>query len=210
MYRTEYPRLRKNIVVTGGGTEIGNAIAISFTQAGSKSISIVGRRPDKLQAGAEMISAAASERTNEVLFEVADLLERAQVDQAFQSIVSKVGKVDVLVANAGMLPAPGSLKDYSAEAFIHGIEGNVLTMNSFQAFLPLAGSDPIILSTSTCLANITSIPGISGYAVSKAACLKMMDYLAVENPHLHVVSVQLGWVATDMNGHQKEAPIQVR
>ncbi|PYI11016.1 hypothetical protein BO78DRAFT_466673 [Aspergillus sclerotiicarbonarius CBS 121057] len=45
-----------------------------------------------------------------------------------------------------------------------------------------------------------------GYAVGKAASLKMLDYLAAENPHVYVVNVQPGWVASSLNGYQNEAP----
>ncbi|KAF7587629.1 hypothetical protein BBP40_006913 [Aspergillus hancockii] len=78
----------KNVVVTRGGTGIGNAIAVAFAQAGAKSVSIIGRRPDKLQTDAEIISAAAPDGATEVLFEVADLLNRVQVDQVVHSIVN--------------------------------------------------------------------------------------------------------------------------
>lgn len=125
----------------------------------------------------------------------------------FHVIANEFGKIDILVSNAGVLPPFGPIVGYNAEDLVRGFEGNVLSaFNAFQAFLPLAGSDPINLNISTCLANIAQLPMASAYAITKAAALKMMEYLGAENPHLRVISVQLGWVPTDMNGHQAEAP----
>lgn len=63
-----------------------------------------------------------------------------------------------------------------------------------------------MLNISFCVATITLVPGIPAYAVSKAATLKAMEYFAAENPHIHVVNIQPGWVASELNGHQAEAP----
>ncbi|KAB8227609.1 uncharacterized protein BDW43DRAFT_304481 [Aspergillus alliaceus] len=126
----------------------------------------------------------------------ADLQRRDQVDQAYQSIRNKLDKNDVKVINAVLLPAPGSLTDSKPEDLLRWSTD----------FLPFAGPEPVDFSTSTCLANIASTPGLAGYTISKAACLKTMDYFAMENPNVRVVSVQQGWVATASNGFQKEAP----
>lgn len=50
--RPELKASGKFVVVAGGGTGIGKAIAISFAQAGAKTIAILGRRLDKLEAAA--------------------------------------------------------------------------------------------------------------------------------------------------------------
>lgn len=204
--RPELSAAGKNVLVTGGGTGIGNAIAVAFAKAGAKSVSILGRREEKLKAGAVNISAAASNGTTQVLYEAADLLDLSRTKAAFQAIVNKVGKLDVLVANAGGLPVPGPIAGYDGDKFVRGVTEGVLSLfNSFQAFREHAGPEPILLNTSSCMANIAPTPAMGGYSVSKAAALKLADFIAAENPDIHVVNVQPGWVATDLNGHQKEA-----
>jgi len=203
--RHELSAAGKNIIVTGGGSGIGLAIATAFARAGAASVAILGRREDKLKSGAANISAAAAQGTK-VLYETADLSDLGQTTTAFQAVVDKVGKLDVLVANAGGLPAPGPIAGYDGEKFVQGVSEALLSLfNAFQAFKPLAAPDSILLNTSSCMANIAPTPGMGGYSVAKAAALKLADFIAAENPDLHVVNVQPGWVATDLNEHQKEA-----
>lgn len=91
--RPELSAAGRNVIVTGGATGIGNAIAVAFAQAGAKSVAIVGRRLDALKSGAATISAALPTGSDtQVLYEQADLLSRADTTKALQSIASKVGR----------------------------------------------------------------------------------------------------------------------
>lgn len=203
--RPELSAEGKNVLITGGGTGIGNAVGVAFAQAGAKSVSILGRRLDKLKSGAANISAAT--KNTQVLYKVADILNRTEVDAAFEAVVEKTGKIDILISNAGYAADPGQIVDSSTAGLVSSFETNVLgALNVIQAFIVFSGPDPILLNTSTALAYSSPWSGAGIYSVTKAANLKMMNYLAVENPNLHVVNIQPGWVPTDINGHQKEAP----
>lgn len=205
--RPELSATGKNVVITGGGTGIGLATAFAFAAAEARSVSIIGRRPDKLQAATESLKSATEAQKTKVFYQVADLSNAEQVKSAFRAIAGDSGKIDILVSNAGSLPPFGPIVGYNADDLVRGFEGNVLgAFNAMQAFMPLAGPDPILLNISTCLVNFTPVPMTSAYAITKAAALKMMEYLGAENPHLRVVSIQPGWVPTDLNGHQSEAP----
>lgn len=205
--RPELSAAGKNIVVTGGGTGIGRAISTAFTKAGAKSVTIIGRRADKLKDAAAVIAEDAVSSDTRVIYEVADLGDKGQVVRAFQSVVDKVGKIDVMVSNAGGVPVPGTLAQISPEDMNGALAQTVMTgLNVAQAFLPLAGPEPVLLNTSTSMAHWLPTPGMGIYTVAKAAALKLFDVVSRENPGLRVVNVQPGWVATDMNGHQKEAP----
>ncbi|KAL4892987.1 hypothetical protein BDV59DRAFT_179213 [Aspergillus ambiguus] len=208
-FKPELSMSGKNVVITGGGTGIGNAIAVAFAKAGAKSVSILGRRLDKLKLGAESITrAVASGGIVQVLFEVADIREAGQLATALHSIVDKVGNIDILVSNANSMPPSGPIANIDTDQFVNGVTDNIRgALNTFQAFLQVAGPSPIFLNTSSCLANIAPVGGgLGGYSVSKAACLKMMDCLTVENPNVHITNLHPGWVATEPNGYQEEAP----
>lgn len=198
--RPELSAKGKNVVITGGGTGIGKAIAIAFAQAGAASVSILGRRIDRLKGAATEIAAAAAKSDTSVLFETADLTRREQVDTALQSFVSKVGKISILVTNAGALGDPGPVATISAASFMKGFETNVMTsLNAVQAFIPVATSDARVFNISSGIGHFAPMPGMSSYAASKAAGIKMIDYFAAENPDLHFVHVQPGVVDTEIN-----------
>src|SRR5687768_18540321 len=90
--RAELSMAGKNVLITGGGTGIGKGTAIAFAQAGAKSISILGRRLDRLQTSQEAIEHAATSGDTRVIYEVADMTVPEQVEKAFETIVGQIGK----------------------------------------------------------------------------------------------------------------------
>ncbi len=86
----------QKVIVTGGGTGIGKAIAHSFAEAGC-SVLITGRREDKLQE-------AALEFQGEPLIStfVCDVSNRTQVAELFEVAHQQMGRVDILVNSAGI------------------------------------------------------------------------------------------------------------
>lgn len=198
--RSDLSATGKNVVVTGAGTGIGKAVAIAFAEAGAESITILGRRVDKLKSSVVAISSAAQPHT-QILYRAADLSDRKQVDDALAEIAEAVGKIDIFVNNAGALSPIEPVAKYNAATFMKAFEMNVLTsLNAIQAFMPLAGADPILLNISAGLTHTQPMPGMSAYAASKTAQLKMVEYFAAENPELHVVNIHPGIIATEIFG----------
>jgi 3-oxoacyl-[acyl-carrier protein] reductase len=110
----------RQIVVTGGGTGIGKAIAHAFATAGD-AVVITGRRPEPLAATADDLGSSV----RAVRFDAAD---PAQVQQALGELP---GTVDVLVNNAGGntsigAPEPVSLADVAA-AWQANLDSNLLS-----------------------------------------------------------------------------------
>jgi len=198
--RPELSAAGKNVVVTGGGTGIGKSIAIAFAQAGAASVSTLGRRKDRLVTSSAAITAAVTDKKTLVLYEVADLTKAAEVQQALKSITERVGEINIFVSNAGVLPTPGPVSTLEPEAFEYGFNLNVrTTLNAVQAFIPLAAPNAVLINVSTGIAHFAPIPGMSAYASSKAMNTKLIDYVAAENPQLHVINLQPGVVDTEIN-----------
>ncbi|KAK3374680.1 hypothetical protein B0H63DRAFT_480731 [Podospora didyma] len=200
--RPELSAAGKNVVVTGGGTGIGKSIATAFARAGAKSVSILGRRTDRLEsAKSDILAAAAAVNSpTKVLTQVADLTVRNQVDAAFSKISSEEGKIHILVSNAGTMPPLAPLAGYPEENMQQVFANVMSTFNAIQAWLPhRSETNPTLLNISSNAAHVAPLQfQVGAYSAAKAASLKLVDYLAAENPGLHVVNVQPGTIATDM------------
>jgi citronellol/citronellal dehydrogenase len=83
-------------LVTGGGTGIGRATALELARAGAQ-VAICGRRPEPLEATREALEAAGAE----CLALPADVREHEEVEALVDETLSRFGRVDVLVNNAG-------------------------------------------------------------------------------------------------------------
>ncbi|KAK6212429.1 hypothetical protein LQW54_005203 [Pestalotiopsis sp. IQ-011] len=209
--RPELSAAGKNVVITGGGSGIGKAIGIAFAEAGAQSVAIIGRRPDRLELAAREIQATG--HSTRVLIETGDVGKRESIGAALDNLVGKVGKVDIFVANAGMLPEAGAIANYDETELRRGIETNVMgPFNSIQAFLRSAAPGAKLFNIGSGighLAPMPEIPGVFSYAAEKAAALKMFEFFAYENPGFHVVSIQPGIIATEINPNITEGADQV-
>ncbi|ETN38341.1 uncharacterized protein HMPREF1541_06376 [Cyphellophora europaea CBS 101466] len=195
----------KVVLVTGGGSGIGKAIAIAFAQAGAKFVAIFGRRVEKLKTAAEEIRKANPSGMTDVFYVSVDLSQRAAVDTAFTSAVEQAGgaKVDVFVSNAATMPTNGWVAGYNEDVLRQGLELNVLGhFNAVQAILPRLAPTAKVFNVSSGIGHINPVPTVWVYAMIKAAMIKFYDYLQAENPGLYVVNIQPGVVATDLNADQ--------
>jgi NAD(P)-dependent dehydrogenase (short-subunit alcohol dehydrogenase family) len=204
--RPEVSAAGKNVVVTGGGTGIGQAIALAFAKAGAKSITVIGRRREPLEAAASKIRNNFSQET-QAFCQVADLQVREQIDRALGAVVSKSGRIDILVSCAGLLAPNGAIATYEPALLRRAFEVNVVgTLNVIQAFTTHAGPDPTLIHVSSGTVHTRPIAEQGAYNATKLAALKVVDQFCAENPSFQVVSIHPGWVATEMNGMQPEAP----
>lgn len=89
----------KNVVISGGGTGIGAAAAYQFARSGASSVTILGRRPDRLIA--TQASLLAEFPAVKVLYFTVDITDKVAIDNTFKTIHSQVGEIHVLIANAG-------------------------------------------------------------------------------------------------------------
>jgi 3-oxoacyl-[acyl-carrier protein] reductase len=150
---------QREIVVTGGGTGIGLAIAARFAAAGERVV-ITGRRKDVLAVAAEKIGARA------VAFDATD---PAAVTAALAELP---GRVDVLVNNAGgntdrvrPAPEPGDLGGL-ADAWRANLEANVLSAVLVTAALRPRFADDVRVVT---LGSVAAKQGSGSYGAAKAA-----------------------------------------
>ncbi|MEU8276237.1 SDR family NAD(P)-dependent oxidoreductase [Microbispora bryophytorum] len=109
--------MTRTVVVSGGGTGIGRAVAARFAADGDR-VAIIGRRADVLEVTAKEIGATAL---------AADLSEPAEVERVRADLAERFGAIDVLVNNAGgNVERHGGSGDI-AERWTANFRANVLT-----------------------------------------------------------------------------------
>lgn len=86
----------KGVLVTGGGTGVGQDVAVAFAEEGCR-VAICGRREDKLEE-----TAALNRGDTPILVHAADVADRASVEALFRWVGDELGPIDILVNSAGM------------------------------------------------------------------------------------------------------------
>ena len=193
--RPEVSLAGKSVLVTGGGYGIGASIARSCAAAGARRIAISGRSKEKLLSTAAELHESYPQ--TEFSPYVGDITDLAAVAAMFDSF----GPPDVLVNNAGFLPAPEDLQTVDLASWWKGFEVNVLgTATVIQQFIRVnpASKAAVVVNLSTSGAWQGKFSGLSSYGASKLAQLRTIELFQVESPHLRFVSLNPGAVQTDM------------
>jgi meso-butanediol dehydrogenase / (S,S)-butanediol dehydrogenase / diacetyl reductase len=185
------------VIVTGGGTGIGAAVARGLT-AGGDLVAIFGRRPGVL--------AAVAARTG-ALDVVCDVSDAAQVAEAVALVVGRFGRLDGLVLNAGIM-RPGGVADLP-----HADWDALLAVNLTGAFHVARAALPHLLARRGAVVSVASVAalrasaGMGGYAVTKAGLTMLTQSLAVDHAHqgLRANVVCPGWTVTEMADEEMAA-----
>jgi 3-oxoacyl-[acyl-carrier protein] reductase len=197
------PLSRQVAIVTGGGTGIGQSVAVALAKQGARVV-ICGRRQAPLDETVNMISEAVGENTptEKVVHAVqADVSDQAQVERLVQATIESFGTVDILVNNAG-IDGGGQIHEHDISNWDH-----VLAVNLRGPFLMCRAVLPAMRSKqSGHIINISSESGLEyyeadgAYGVSKHALNALGEYIQRENQELgiRVDTVCPGMVVTEM------------
>lgn len=118
--------------ITGGGGGIGESAAKQLAAAGA-TVVLSGRRREELERVAKAIGEAGGKAEVAPL----DVADRAAVDATAEGIVARHGRIDVLVANAGLNVPKRSFAEVEPEGWDRVVNVNLTgVMNCVQAALP--------------------------------------------------------------------------
>lgn len=178
------------VVITGGGTGIGAAIAARYAAEGAHVV-VVGRREAPLREVERAVGAHAV---------IADAASTEEARHAVAEVLARFGRIDVLVANAGghgFAPV-GETDDAGWEGAIRAnlTTAFVMAREALPALIEAKGQIVVISS----LAGLFAGPSVAGYTVGKHALIGLTRTLARDyGKHgVRVNAVCPGWVQTPM------------
>ena len=195
--------MNKNVLITGGTRGIGEAISREFAKKGYNLIINCINSKEK----AEQLKAELEKIYNiKVLTIQADLSDEKAIENMVDIAIDKLGKVDVLVNNAGIV-IDKEFEDRTIEDW-----KQTLNINLIAPFIltKLIGKE-MVKNKSGAIINISSTNGINtyyptsvDYDASKSGLISLTYDSAVElAPYVRVNCIAPGWVNTEMN---KELP----
>ncbi|WP_291798203.1 SDR family oxidoreductase [Brevibacterium sp.] len=227
----------RTAVVTGGNRGIGLGMARGLVEAGAN-VAIWGRSEEtNAAAAAELSALAEASRASAagaagagasgagsaeagapvpgVASFVCDVADPAQVNRAMEGTLERFGRLDSLIANAGVSGMYGRLHELDLEAWRKvsavNVEGVISSCQAaIRQFLDQGEGGSLVLLAS--LAGIEGAGRNSLYGATKGAVLSLMRAIAVEygRERIRANAVLPGWIATDMTQGSQDSEVFTR
>lgn len=200
----------KVALVTGGNGGIGLGMADAMAQAGAD-IVIWGTNEEKNRTAEASLKKHGGRVTT---FKV-DVSNEAEVASAMKQSVAKMGRVDTVIANAGIGAASRSFIEMTTEQY-----RKVLSVNLDGVFFTMREAARHMRERAATgdkggsLIGIASVAAIEGaarnehYAATKGGVISMMRSIAVEfaRDGVRANTILPGWIATDMTAGAQTSP----
>lgn len=187
----------KVALVTGASRGIGAAIAKRLASEGADVAITYAKAADAAEAVVKEIEKSG----RRAIAIQADEVDAAAVKAAVDKTVATLGRLDVLVNNAGTA-VPKKFEDTSIEELDHLIAINVRgTMVATHAALKHMKKDGRIINIGSCVGERMMTPGLVPYSATKGAVKMFTQGLSREvgERGITVNNVQPGPIDTDLN-----------
>jgi NAD(P)-dependent dehydrogenase (short-subunit alcohol dehydrogenase family) len=182
----------KVVVVTGGSSGIGRAIAIRFAQEGAKVV--IGDLTTDVKEGGEPTVDVITKAGGVARYRPCDVAKWAEVDALVTAAVDEFGKLDVMVNNAATLGGGHKLLETTEEDW-----DNVMAINAKGVFFGCKRAvqqmltQPVVGDARGRIVNISSqhgmvcAPGKIAYGTGKAAAVYITRQVAVDYAEDHII-----------------------
>ena len=190
--------LGRHVLITGGGTGIGAAIAERLAAEGAQLTLLArdGARLEEVLSGLETVESGAHFSMS------CDVRDANAVDEAVAAAANECGPLYACIANAGV-GGPNGPSDEGGDRWddlvLTNLSGTYHTLRAASQHLSPEGSARHLVVISSILARI-GVPGYSGYCASKAGLLGLVRAMSAElaASDVQVNAVCPGWVNTSM------------
>lgn len=193
-------------LVTGAGTGLGKAIASALLNAGFV-VAMTGRRGDILQA-------AAKELGGETFVCQADISAPEQVDNLFDTVVARFGRLDLLVNNAGMSAPPVPIDELDVAIWNSVVSANLTgaflcTRAAFRQMKAQSPQGGRIINNGSISAT-TPRPNSAPYAATKHAITGLTKSSALDGRPFNIAcgQIDIGNASTDMTTKMSSGVLQ--
>jgi NAD(P)-dependent dehydrogenase (short-subunit alcohol dehydrogenase family) len=166
----------KVAIVTGGSRGIGRSIAIGLAEHGAD-VAIAARKPEALSEALEAVSATG----RRAIAVPTNVRKNEELRRLVEETQAKLGRVDILINNAGTNPVYGPVQDIDERAFDMIMNTNVKSMHFLSNY---AREAMLAHGQGGAIVNVSSVGGfmasdvIGGYSVSKAAVIMLTQVQA--------------------------------
>ena len=198
--KTIFDLTGKIAVITGSSKGIGRAMAKEIARHGATVI-ISSRKADICERVADEINEELSNQAGGAVAISANISSKESVEELIHKVKTEVGHIDVLICNAAVNPAYGSMSTLEDSAFRKILDVNIMSNHWLsQAVIPEMKE-----KREGAIIVVSSIGGLRGheklgaYCISKAADLQLVRNLALEfGPYnIRVNAISPGLVKTD-------------
>jgi len=190
-------------LVTGAGSGIGKAAALKLAAEGVR-VGVLGHTREEIDETAGEIEKAGGK----ALALEADVSNATQMQNAAGRLVGAFGRLDIVVANAGINGVWAPIDDLKPDEFDHTIavnlRGTYLTFHACVPHLKKRGGSIVVISSINGNRTFTT-PGATAYVVTKAAQVAMVQQLALElgKHRIRVNAVCPGAIDTQISDNTK-------
>jgi NAD(P)-dependent dehydrogenase (short-subunit alcohol dehydrogenase family) len=196
----------KVVFLTGASSGIGEALAIDLSKQGAI-LGLLARREELLRDLTDKCKATDAQAR----YFACDITDEIAVRNAAETLRAEFGKIDVLIANAGIGGASKLAENLTSADFRRVIETNLIgAVNSVSAVLPQMierGSGHLVAVSS--LAGFRGLPKSAAYSASKAGMTAYFESvrLDVQNRGVAVTIIQPGFIKTPLtSGRANKMP----
>ena len=198
---TNFPYAEKVAIITGGSSGIGKGCAEEFVKAGANVIICCNEEDEGAEVATVLRDAAQSQGCGDAEFIYCDVTRTAEIRNLIEGTVSRYGRIDCLINNAGWHPPHKPIDDFSVEEFRDLLELNLVSIFTASKF-----ALPYLRQTKGNIINMSSLVAAIGqrhattYVATKGAITAFTKALAVdEAPNgVRVNSVSPGNIFTPL------------